>query len=410
MDFIKPILSGTPAGVIRNSKGYTGLDLENYVTHVTGKVASNLSFSERVRFDEVHKVLAKHKANLVLYGTRYASDGSHEHLAKIYEDHLKHVQEQKMPKAICEEADADIQIHKRLRSTNIGQMLFCTEDRQVWIAIADFCPMGDAKIPTYHMFIAGDVESLVKHERIIEELAQCQFPSLAAPSNAIMRMEYLYIFGGELYTSPLELEFSGESIETHYEDYIVAQANQLIDSLTDKNKGIAILHGVPGSGKTSLLKHIISRVDKTFLFLSVDTAKILGDPSFGRMLLNHRDAVLIIEDAETVLAKRVKDKNSSVASVLNLTDGLLSDALGIQVLCTFNCSVDDVDPALLRPGRLLQNIEINSLSTEKANALRRKLGKEELNHGGTLAEIYAQESIKTKETVTAHTGAVTASV
>ena len=38
--------------------------------------------------------------------------------------------------------------------------------------------------------------------------------------------------------------------------------------------------------------------------------------------------------------------------MLNLTDGLMTQFIKLHLICTLNCKIDDLDPALMRPGRL----------------------------------------------------------
>jgi ATP-dependent 26S proteasome regulatory subunit len=79
---------------------------------------------------------------------------------------------------------------------------------------------------------------------------------------------------------------------------------------------------------------------------------------------------------------------SSVSNLLNISDGLLSDCLNVQIICTFNSELHLVDNALLRKGRLIARYEFGKLETVKAQALAKHLQKPiEVNKPMTLAEI-----------------------
>lgn len=76
-------------------------------------------------------------------------------------------------------------------------------------------------------------------------------------------------------------------------------------------------------------------------------------------------------------------------NLLNLCDGLLSDALQLNVICSFNAGIRKIDDAILRKGRLLARYEFRELDAEKAQMLAQKLGKQILpQRPMTLAEIY----------------------
>ena len=53
--------------------------------------------------------------------------------------------------------------------------------------------------------------------------------------------------------------------------------------LNNKNdKGIVLLHGLPGTGKTTYLRYLIGKIKKRILFLSPNVAGNLMDPDFYR--------------------------------------------------------------------------------------------------------------------------------
>ena len=58
-----------------------------------------------------------------------------------------------------------------------------------------------------------------------------------------------------------------------------------------------------------------------------------------------------------------------------MTDGLLSDDLGIKFICTFNEDVKNIDPALMRKGRLICKYEFKPLNKDKANELLEEIYK-----------------------------------
>ena len=89
---------------------------------------------------------------------------------------------------------------------------------------------------------------------------------------------------------------------------------------------------------------------------------------------------------------REENGNSPVSTLLNLSDGLLSDCLNIQIICSFNTDISKVDSALLRKGRLIAKYEFKELEVEKAQNLSEKLGfKTHISKPMNLTDIYNQE-------------------
>jgi hypothetical protein len=83
--------------------------------------------------------------------------------------------------------------------------------------------------------------------------------------------------------------------------------------------------------------------------------------------------------------------------LLNISDGLLSDCLNIQVICTFNTDISMIDQALIRKGRLIARYEFRELTVEKSRQLSNKLGfHSEITSSMTLAAIYNQDELDFK--------------
>ena len=72
----------------------------------------------------------------------------------------------------------------------------------------------------------------------------------------------------------------------------------------DKDKGIVLLHGLPGTGKTTYLRYLIGKIKKRVLFVSPSVAGDITSPEFIELLVNNLNSVLIIEDAENVIIDR----------------------------------------------------------------------------------------------------------
>ena len=68
----------------------------------------------------------------------------------------------------------------------------------------------------------------------------------------------------------------------------------------------------------------------------------------------------MIEDAENILIDREAGGSSAVSALLNLTDGLLSDCLNIQIICTFNTDLSKLDRALSVKADSLQDMNLRS--------------------------------------------------
>ncbi|MBO0934952.1 AAA family ATPase [Fibrella sp. HMF5335] len=181
---------------------------------------------------------------------------------------------------------------------------------------------------------------------------------------------------GGLHTERVDIQPPEIDLDLYYNDGFVDVHDRLVALLNrPKYKGLILLHGEPGTGKTTYIKYLSSQVRKNMLILPPYMTNYLTSPDLIPFLLEQRDSVLIIEDAERILqAREAGGDTNSVSNILNLTDGLLADCLHIQIIATFNANKSLLDKALLRKGRLMVDYAFGKLATPKANALMSSLG------------------------------------
>ncbi len=188
-------------------------------------------------------------------------------------------------------------------------------------------------------------------------------------------------------------------LDLFYEDDFKAIDETIRKRLNQKkDKGIVLLHGLPGTGKTTYLRYLVGKIKKRVLFLSPTVAGNLMNPEFIELLIDNPNTVLIIEDAENIIKDRKYNESSSVSNLLNISDGLLADFLNVQLICTFNSPLTMVDSALMRKGRLIAKYEFGKLGIGKARRLSAHFGFGRMIHQPmTIAEIANPNEMEQKE-------------
>ncbi|MGL2963850.1 AAA family ATPase [Flavobacterium sp. RSB2_4_14] len=193
-----------------------------------------------------------------------------------------------------------------------------------------------------------------------------------------------------LITKDIDLKKPKLNLNLHYNDDFKEIHHSILKNIKkQKSKGLYLFHGQPGTGKSTYIKHLIHQQSKQVIFLSPKLASNLDDLGLTEFLLDNPNCILVIEDAEDLILSRDNHHNSKLSFLLNLTDGLLGESLGIQIIATFNTDLKNIDKALLRKGRLTSIYEFKTLTVDKTNILLKNLGHEvEINESLPLAEIF----------------------
>lgn len=214
---------------------------------------------------------------------------------------------------------------------------------------------------------------------------------------------YLLQFEGEIIRTR-EVSLSAattlkpETLDLHYGDGCEDWHKKYAAKLCDRPNGLTILEGKPGTGKTSYLRHLMGVLKDSHRFYFIPTASmgILSKPEFigfwadQRQYHSHKKFVVVLEDSDGALMTRGNDNRDQVNALLNLADGMLADFLRLHIICTINCSASDIDPALLRPGRLVCHRVFERLDYAQAARLAESIGRKlPQPRDYSLAEVFA---------------------
>jgi chaperone BCS1 len=178
------------------------------------------------------------------------------------------------------------------------------------------------------------------------------------------------------------------SLDTVFVDQAIK--DRLVDRLTwfvgaeewHSSRGIPwklgiILHGQPGTGKTSLIHALASD-------LGFDVKYIKSLHGLGAAFMSGtKNDLFVIEDIDTIAnglnreSRKERDGSnpfeglamfgSPLHEILNSMDGMQTPD-GLKFIVTTN-HLDKLDPAIIRPGRIDDVIEVGALSIDSARAM-----------------------------------------
>lgn len=228
-----------------------------------------------------------------------------------------------------------------------------------------------------------------------------EFNSSLILTNHANQIKILLLTDKGISFKPFTIKPKPIDIDKMYNDDFKCVHEHLVDKLNGDDKGIILLHGDAGAGKTNYIKNLTNFVpNKTFVFVAPEFIGELTSPKFIESLIENKNSVLVLEDSENFM----KDRNSTTSStniistLLNISDGILSDILNIQIICTFNTQIQDIDEALKRKGRLIAEYHFKKLTKEKVKVLFDEYEINEEPKEMVLTEIFNREqSYKTEK-------------
>ena len=132
-----------------------------------------------------------------------------------------------------------------------------------------------------------------------------------------------------------------------------------------------LLHGPPGTGKSSLVYSLASALNSSICVLTLSDSRLTDDDFMDRLATAPSNSIILIEDIDVALPSKkrqkaiqtekqgkrgdMRNKNSeykgslTMSGVLNGIDGVTTANAQILIMTTNH--KDDLDPALIRPGR-----------------------------------------------------------
>lgn len=249
----------------------------------------------------------------------------------------------------------------QVRVNHLNEEMFCVHaGNQMLVTVRNSNHRSHMRnrINEYRMLIYGDRESTQKAQSLIRERLD---------THQIVKVNWVYMGPHGLDSTNLHIEGNHTTIQDEFYPWFPQGVNTFIKQYMEHSSSVLVLYGPPGTGKTSFLRHLLTHT-RTNAMITYDDRVIQNDGFFVDYLTDDAHDVMIVEDADVLLAPREDGANHIMSKFLNVSDGLIRVPNKKMVFTTNITQLNCIDSALLRPGRCFAAVNFRELTSSEAAA------------------------------------------
>lgn len=166
-----------------------------------------------------------------------------------------------------------------------------------------------------------------------------------------------------------------DNIDLHYSAETFSMVEKAIKKIKKSDRGLTLLYGERGTGKTTMINHLASKLDRIVIFIPNNMIEhTVNNPDFRRFLKRFEKPIIVIDDCELLLNEMYNKSNLTTTNLVQMVDGFLASTMDVNIVAIFNTEKEDeIDHNLLDCNSLIDSVEFTRLSSEEANELSKHM-------------------------------------
>jgi predicted AAA+ superfamily ATPase len=216
-----------------------------------------------------------------------------------------------------------------------------------------------------------------KIQEVIEQISSCLIEF--TEENERYKLNTISLSPNGLEMEPVEMSSVDiENFDLYYTDKTMKGLDKVIKSIKKSNKGLTILYGERGTGKTSTINYITTKLESIVIFIPNNMVEnTINNPEFRKFLKKHSKPVIVIDDCEMFFNEAFAKSNIFVNNLLQMVDGFLSDSMEVNVITIFNVEdEDEIDHSLIDCNNLTDIVKFDCLTEDESNDLSKHLNQD----------------------------------
>ena len=229
----------------------------------------------------------------------------------------------------------------------------------------------DTSLVSDLVFYYKSEENLPAIQKVLDGVNKCMIDFCEEESQ---NLNTLSLSSSGLEIEPISIDYDFENFELYFNNKTIKSLNKSIKKIKKSERGLVILNGERGVGKTSTIKYIADNLDRIVIFIPNSLIEhTINNSDFRKFLRKYNKPVLVLDDCEMIFNDYFSKSNMIVNNLLQIVDGLIYD--DVTVITIYN--VDDeseIDHTLLESNNLIDSVGFEYLSIEEAEELSKHIG------------------------------------